>query len=336
MTQLIGSLQVVVLALNSGFAAHPTSFNKLWEYGDVTIWVPVPPPGFTAVGCVAKTTPDPPPPQTCCCPHSSLLVEAALGECVWQRPPSHLWCVNNAAYTFLVAANGEHMPRGEYTFPLWAPLTPCAWHSFVWKLTVIDGELHWHTVLFKIVFCPGNLPEMTARCTACLASLLTGNAHSGCFLNCCLCFICRPFFGFEVTYRSATNWIVSNASHWVTFNKYAVNRPSGIHFFCCVRQSLEFYGFYCSELWEFHKTAERESQQQDRQTVDKYHSWISPNLGGQQGEGGPGRWHLETHSTARVCALVGFACCLTQDSCAIHIVILSTSATSLDQNFHSC
>lgn len=46
------AFEVLTVAVNSGIAAYPASYRKVWSGGGASIWRPVPPEGYTAVGDV--------------------------------------------------------------------------------------------------------------------------------------------------------------------------------------------------------------------------------------------------------------------------------------------
>eukprot|EP00967_Tisochrysis_lutea_P058442 scaffold74342_cov19-Tisochrysis_lutea.AAC.1 len=69
-TIAIRSTPVAVLAPGSGLIAWPSAFTCVWSAVEgVALWLPVPPPGFVALGCVATSEPDVPPPLqgVCAC-----------------------------------------------------------------------------------------------------------------------------------------------------------------------------------------------------------------------------------------------------------------------------
>lgn len=50
------------------------------------IWKPVAPPGYVAVGCIAKIGPTPPPLSAVYCVRSDLVTSASINDCVLYAP----------------------------------------------------------------------------------------------------------------------------------------------------------------------------------------------------------------------------------------------------------
>jgi hypothetical protein len=71
---------VVALALNSGFVARPTGYARAGAAAGLTLWLPTPPPGYAALGCLATPGPDAPPVAAGACVHTAALVVAPLGD----------------------------------------------------------------------------------------------------------------------------------------------------------------------------------------------------------------------------------------------------------------
>ena len=53
-------IQVLVMAVNSGLVTYPTRYQKLGYANGLTIWEPVPPKDYVALGHVAETGEDEP------------------------------------------------------------------------------------------------------------------------------------------------------------------------------------------------------------------------------------------------------------------------------------
>lgn len=106
-------MQVCTIALNSGLAANPIGFKKVWEdESGVALWFPVPPESYAAVGCMATVDGNPPPTTSCLCLHVLTLVETSVSGCVWRQPPSSIWRIENAARTFTVSESINDRPKG--------------------------------------------------------------------------------------------------------------------------------------------------------------------------------------------------------------------------------
>jgi Vacuolar protein sorting-associated protein 62 len=84
-------LQVLAVAVNSGFVAHPLGYDLVWANGGVSIWRPQPPEGYRALGCIAGRGAARPSLTACVCVHHHACVEVrayAGGVCcarsVWR------------------------------------------------------------------------------------------------------------------------------------------------------------------------------------------------------------------------------------------------------------
>ena len=133
--------QVTTLHDGCGLAEAPLSFTQVWSSTaasascagprEVTVWRPVAPPGFAALGCVASLGPSPPPRGAVRCVRTSALTRALLGECVYMvaagNTPSaaegSLWCVNNGACTFWASRGLDPPERGPLA-DVRSPLEP--------------------------------------------------------------------------------------------------------------------------------------------------------------------------------------------------------------------
>ncbi len=76
----VAGAQVVALALNSGFVARPTGYARAGAAAGLTLWLPTPPAGYAALGCLATPGPDAPPVAAGACVHTAALVAAPLGD----------------------------------------------------------------------------------------------------------------------------------------------------------------------------------------------------------------------------------------------------------------
>jgi vacuolar protein sorting-associated protein 13A/C len=90
---------------------------QVWSGDGLTLWRPVPPPGYVSLGCVATSaSPDmpaplPPPLRAVGCVHERCVVETRLGECLLLCANGNLWEVQNAACTFDVSPAEGHLPE---------------------------------------------------------------------------------------------------------------------------------------------------------------------------------------------------------------------------------
>lgn len=130
-------VQVVALAVNSGFVAYPKAYTRTYSAPGLTVWKPTAPDGFVAVGCLVTSSedssaPDEPPALTdVVCVHSSIGIQAPLGQSLGldaavqgqgstnSRTSAKgltVWCIDNSMATFAVSSAKEGAPDG--VFPL--------------------------------------------------------------------------------------------------------------------------------------------------------------------------------------------------------------------------
>ncbi|GJP32210.1 hypothetical protein CLOM_g16806, partial [Closterium sp. NIES-68] len=121
---------VLAVSLAGGYVKRPISFAKLWsseEEPDVSsgqgcsVWEPVPPPGFVAVGCVAHPGAQPPPSSAVYCIDASYVCAVALRGCITVEMTDELqafkfWRVENAMSTF--SAHQEQEAACAFAFDL--------------------------------------------------------------------------------------------------------------------------------------------------------------------------------------------------------------------------
>lgn len=92
----------MAISINSGVVAYPTSFKKIMEYMGVSLWEPIAPHGYVALGFIAVPGYDDEPVQTACvCVHRHYIVQSALGEYTQIQGNHHLWSIENAGFTFI-------------------------------------------------------------------------------------------------------------------------------------------------------------------------------------------------------------------------------------------
>eukprot|EP00850_Spirogloea_muscicola_P005223 SM000023S07679 [mRNA] locus=s23:814661:836470:+ [translate_table: standard] len=112
------SQAVVAVSTSFGRVKKPVKYNKIWataESGDqmCTFWLPVPPRGYAALGCIGQKGQQPPPIKSVCCVREDLLSTATFSDCIAFLPPSStvgdkgasIWRVENSVGSFLVQAN---------------------------------------------------------------------------------------------------------------------------------------------------------------------------------------------------------------------------------------
>ncbi|KAH7682946.1 Vacuolar protein sorting-associated protein 13 [Dioscorea alata] len=91
---------------------------------DCSLWMPVPPPGYVAVGCIAHVGKGPPPNHIVYCLRSDLVTSANLSDCIYCVPSNSrilsgfsIWRVDNIIGTFCAHAS-MHCPTKDNGFDL--------------------------------------------------------------------------------------------------------------------------------------------------------------------------------------------------------------------------
>ncbi|CAI5954752.1 unnamed protein product, partial [Closterium sp. NIES-64] len=121
---------VLAVSLAGGYVKKPVSFAKIWsseEGSDVSsspecsVWEPIPPPGFVAVGCVAHPGPLPPSASAVYCIEASHVSPAALRGCITVQVNDglqsfKLWRIENSLSTF--SARQEQEAACAFAFDL--------------------------------------------------------------------------------------------------------------------------------------------------------------------------------------------------------------------------
>lgn len=152
------AFEVIMVAINSGLAAYPVEFEKIWTQSTVgvdsqsqshlletvgsyppsrlTIWRPVPPESYVAMGDVVTIDGSRPAITDVLCIHTSATVQVPWGECLYvdtiagtfegsfnsnESSDLELWCVDNSMGTFFCAPPGAP-PPGQYPLDLRSPL----------------------------------------------------------------------------------------------------------------------------------------------------------------------------------------------------------------------
>jgi vacuolar protein sorting-associated protein 13A/C len=95
---------VMAISNTYPFAKKPLAFKLIWSsQGDTSkadnmdkdddqsehccVWMPVAPPGYLALGCVAERGHMPPSPSVFRCIHSDLVTSGSLSDCIFYIPP---------------------------------------------------------------------------------------------------------------------------------------------------------------------------------------------------------------------------------------------------------
>lgn len=85
---------------------------------DCSLWMPVAPAGYTALGCVVNVGSQPPPNHVVYCLRSDLVASATYSECLFSVQPNPLsvsgfsiWRMDNVIASFFAHSSTEHPPR---------------------------------------------------------------------------------------------------------------------------------------------------------------------------------------------------------------------------------
>ena len=106
-------LQVLAVAINSGFVTFPKSYQRIPTANGLAIWQPEAPQGYTALGCLATAGEAQPGLTDMACVHASVCVESHLGQCLSvQSVDTQIWCVDNVGATWLTSAPSEEPSAG--------------------------------------------------------------------------------------------------------------------------------------------------------------------------------------------------------------------------------
>lgn len=100
------SQAVMAISNTCKFAKKPIGFELLWStigdskpgaraYGDkddvdsehCCVWMPVAPPGYVALGCVAERGASPPSLSSIRCIRSDMVTSGSLSDCIYYCPP---------------------------------------------------------------------------------------------------------------------------------------------------------------------------------------------------------------------------------------------------------
>jgi hypothetical protein len=145
------AFEVILVAVNSGLAAYPIGFEKIWSQvimdsqsetfdahpaSRLTIWRPIPPESYLAMGDVVSVDGSRPAITDVLCIHASATVQVPWGECLYidtiegtfqgssgpfESSDLELWCVDNSIGTFFCAPAGVP-PSGKLPMDLRTPL----------------------------------------------------------------------------------------------------------------------------------------------------------------------------------------------------------------------
>ncbi|XP_042516642.1 uncharacterized protein LOC122090931 isoform X2 [Macadamia integrifolia] len=84
------------------------------DVGDCSLWFPIAPPGYSALGCVAHMGNQPPPTHIVYCIRSDLMTSAVYSECIFSIPSNprfssgfSIWCLDNVVGSFFAHPAAE-------------------------------------------------------------------------------------------------------------------------------------------------------------------------------------------------------------------------------------
>lgn len=85
---------------------------------DCSLWMPVAPPGYTALGCVAHVGCEPPPTHIVYCLRTDLVASSTYSECIFSSAPNpqsasglSIWRLDNVIASFYAHSSTEYPPR---------------------------------------------------------------------------------------------------------------------------------------------------------------------------------------------------------------------------------
>uniref|UniRef100_A0ACD5YZI2 Uncharacterized protein n=1 Tax=Avena sativa TaxID=4498 RepID=A0ACD5YZI2_AVESA len=91
--------------------------KKSTEENDCSIWIPLPPPGYLAIGCVVNSGRQPPSNNVVYCLRSDLVTSAAFSDCLLSAPRMlsgfSIWRVDNVVGTFHAHSSANQPTRTE-------------------------------------------------------------------------------------------------------------------------------------------------------------------------------------------------------------------------------
>ncbi|KAK3283371.1 hypothetical protein CYMTET_8930, partial [Cymbomonas tetramitiformis] len=121
-TMVVRSLQALVMP--------PAEYTRVWAMPGVQVWLPVPPEGYVALGCLATRAGSKPPPQGIWCMRRELVRNASAVECMWYQEgspeeegaagTSSVWQLDNLVNTFM--AQPAAVPDVAHLLDLRQPL----------------------------------------------------------------------------------------------------------------------------------------------------------------------------------------------------------------------
>lgn len=107
-----------------GFLSHVLGLEGVDRHSDVdsdcSLWMPIPPPGYTSMGCVANIGKHPPPNHAVYCLRSDLVTSTTYSECMLNTPPSQLctsgfsiWRLENVLGSFYAHSSTTRPSKGN-------------------------------------------------------------------------------------------------------------------------------------------------------------------------------------------------------------------------------
>lgn len=124
------AFEVLTVAMNSGVAVFPNSFERVntFETAGLSVWRPMPPPGYIALGDIVSISATKAPPiESIACIHQGCLVDSAAGEyiAVSVSDDTVLWMSDSSVATFYATAN-KVVPPNYFDFRSPLGVSPAA------------------------------------------------------------------------------------------------------------------------------------------------------------------------------------------------------------------
>lgn len=117
------------------------SATQLNKDTDCSIWMPIPPPGYLAVGCVAHPGNQPPPNHIVYCLRADLVTSTKFSSCISLSPPS-------SRYIFLPLCSVHALKNNILIFLWYDCRVPSAFS--LWRIDNVVGSFYAH----NSVDCP--------------------------------------------------------------------------------------------------------------------------------------------------------------------------------------
>lgn len=109
-----------LIGLFSSFRGSEDNASQYDFNNDCSLWMPIAPPGYSAVGCVANIGREPPPNHIVYCIRSDLITSTGFSDCIFSVAPNprsstgiSIWRTDNAVGSFFAHATVDFPPKGS-------------------------------------------------------------------------------------------------------------------------------------------------------------------------------------------------------------------------------